>query len=661
MSAIDEVIKLLEDMRDEAVIAKNADEAQHDEYVEARSRIAQEGEDNAAEAQSQKDGIEADIAQHNLDLEGLPALIEQHERDVAAKEAEISAEHARHVEAVRTLRDSQQTLWKLEVSVGEALDVIEAKQGSWWQGSDLQVASAQTLTQLAASVQNLTQLPASARSALGSFLAQGNRRNDLGEGVAGRDEILQTLQEMRTKLEQDMASLTGSMESEDEVFERDMPILEADLQGFKTALTTARDRLSELETNIHEADVQLEPLQATIDAETQKMLDAQQAKAAAEEAYGRRKTTRESEIAALNEAIEDLQAETGRVADLTALQKGLVKRATLAMLRVPQDQISNVEKAHQYIVEKARSLGSSVFQMLASGVRRDDPFVEVRGLIEDLIRRLEAEAATETNHNEWCVEEMNRVDASRTETEREVKTAKADVASLEAGINLLAVDIDDLEERKEEQEGNIETLGTEREAERKLNEETIETANQAHEGVSAAVIVLKGFYDGQIASSASAIQYDEHVNGTAALSKDHKGKDPEGNYTGMHGHATGVFALLDVIKSDIERLRDETTAAEEAAVAEYGRMTNQINLSIESMENLTAAKSEEKNIKNGTLTTRQSELAASEADLAAINVEHDGLQAACVQGSSYEDRLARRNADIEGLQDVLRILEGEER
>ena len=129
------------------------------------------------------------------------------------------------------------------------------------------------------------------------------------------------------------------------------------------------------------------------------------------------------ELKALAEATEVLQSETGGADGQTY---SLFQESSSAALQTSTDlkgfeMVTTVrrlaEQEHSTALAQLASRISTIMQFGAGA--GDDPFV--KGLITDLINRLQAEASSETNQKSYCDEEMSKA------TEKK-EDLKADVA-----------------------------------------------------------------------------------------------------------------------------------------------------------------------------------------------------------------------------------------
>ncbi|CAK0897316.1 unnamed protein product [Prorocentrum cordatum] len=148
--------------------------------------------------------------------------------------------------------------------------------------------------------------------------------------------------------------------------------------------------------------------------------------------------------------------------------------------------------------------------------------------------------------------------------------------------------------------------------------------------------------------------------------------DHEADVAGWAGDmeaATGVrkaekAAYTDehkVIESDFARLEADTKAAEAAAQKEYDTFMTDSKVDKEGKETDVEHKTAKKGAEEQALASTQSDLEGTQKELDAALAYFDKLKPSCVsEGVDYDERVQRRQEEIESLQEALRILNGKE-
>ena len=177
------------------------------------------------------------------------------------------------------------------------------------------------------------------------------------------------------------------------------------------------------------------------------------------------------------------------------------------------------------------------------------------------------------------------------------------------------------------------------------NEATIKDAQEAQTAVAQALTVLKEFY-AKAGEATSLVQQPEIFDSP---------------YKGMQAENGGVVGMLEVIQSDFARLESETAAAEAQAQTEHDEFikTSAVDKAQKttSIEHKTAKKQNSEQA----LEEKKGDLEGTQKELDAALAYYDKLKPSCIDaGTSYEDRVQRREAEIQSLQEALRILNGED-
>jgi len=432
-------------------------------------------------------------------------------------------------------------------------------------------------------------------------------------------------------------------------------------------LEKAESQLSELRNKetaaLHEFQMLKQSLDDKIKYETKELEEAKTGIAASNE----KKATAEGDLEVttknLNEDIkalsdlhheclskaQDYEAETkSRGEELTAIAtaKKTIQETTsgAADLSYGFSQVSLLQQRSQsgglkvvrFLRELAQqkhfpALAQLSMRMDAAIRTSDDPFAKVKGLIQDMIERLEKEAEADATEKAYCDKELAETNAKKDAKTTEIKKLstkidqmtsrsaqlKGEVAELEKGLSALAKAQAEMDKiRLEEKEEYTKAKG-EMEA--------------GIKGVQLALKVLRDYY----AKEDKAHSADE-------------------------GGGAGIIGLLEVVESDFSKGLIEMTSTEEAAQAAYDQETKENEIEKTTKEQDIKYKTEEATGLDKAIAEATSDKTGVQEELDAVLEYLKGIEDRCIaKPETYEERVARREAELAGLREALNILENE--
>merc|ERR1719502_1931431 len=315
-----------------------------------------------------------------------------------------------------------------------------------------------------------------------------------------------------------------------------------------------------------------------------------------------------------------------------------------------------VHKMLSYLRSQAKVLKSDQLSALVLRMK-EDHFVKVRGMIKDLIAKLEADAAAEADQKGWCDEEMEKATTSRDENIGAMEGDLASKTSAEAKIAKLSEEIQELLQEIAELNKGLNEATQLRSKEKMENKKTLADANAGLAGVTKAMKILKDFYDNaflQTGSHYKPPKGDASGNTVGDLAPD----TFSGDFSGNQDAATGIIGQLDVIKSDFEANIDATKASESEAEDEYNTFKSESETDIQEKEDSVKSKEDEKTTEKGNLADYTDDLNDHTKDKKEALAELAKLKPACVDtGSDYAEQVARREQEIESLKNAYVILD----
>jgi chromosome segregation ATPase len=313
-----------------------------------------------------------------------------------------------------------------------------------------------------------------------------------------------------------------------------------------------------------------------------------------------------------------------------------------------------VHKLMKYIKEQAKKLKSDDLAALAIRMK-EDHFVKVRGMIKDLVAKLEADASAEADQKAWCDAEMEKSTSKRDENIGAMEGDMAAKSSAEAKIAKLEEEIATLMSEVAELTKALNEATQLRGVENAENTKTVADATAGLAGVTKAMKILKDFYDNAlIQTSYKPPKGDASGNTVGDLAPD----SFSGDFSGNQDAATGIIGQLDVIKSDFEGTIEATNSAEDEAESEFNGFKTESETDISSKEGDIKTKEGEVASTKGDLADYKDDLATHSTLKAEALKELAKLQPACVDtGSDYAEKVARREQEIESLKNAYVIFD----
>merc|ERR1719313_1638457 len=280
---------------------------------------------------------------------------------------------------------------------------------------------------------------------------------------------------------------------------------------------------------------------------------------------------------------QDVQAPEDDDLQVSFVQKAAVAKTALRLVKkagvAPEKSDQDVIRTKLIAIFKAagKKFKSPVLSTLAIKVA-EDPFVKIKGMIQEMIEKLLEEEADEANHKGWCDEEI-----SKTVKDRDYRLA--DIEALHASLEELNARAEKLTLEKAELEEQLSTLNSDytnqtaaRAEEKAENEETVSEAKDGVSAIKQALEILSHFYG----EAAKATVEDGLIQQTPGDDAPDPGFDSA--YTGSQGSATGIVGMMEVILGDFERTisdTEELEASQKKEFVDYERET-QVSISTKS-------------------------------------------------------------------------------
>jgi hypothetical protein len=645
VSPVQKVVQLMQDMAAKGRQAKQDEEVKFAAYKQFCEGTAAEKQRNIEDGNSEIEELQAGIQKAESDASVLAEDIAGLDQDLAGW-----ADGMKNLEANRkrdrgdfevTLKDYEESLSALE----RAIVVLKKRSADTKQGF-LQ-EDGQSFLQEVAKIQRI---PASARRTIWSFLSLASKQDPLSVSAPQANAyefqsggVVEMLEDLKDKFTEEKSTLEQDEMKGKHAFDMMMMELkdsteQGESQRAKKAKTKAQREEDAAEGKGNLADT------TSARDEDQKYLEDLNAQCVQKSNdFEQRQQLRAEELEAIQKAISIIQSP--EVSGASQKHLGLAQSFAL---RASQPTDPAKQNVVAYLQGRANKLQSHMLEMLAAQVSAD-PFAKVKKMIDSMITRLLEEANEEADHKGWCDKEMSVNKQTRDDKTEEVNSLSAEKDKLSAEILKLTQNIADLTDGIAQIDAAVAEATDVREKEKAKNADTIEDAKDAQTAVEQALAVLKEFY--KKAGKATAF-----VQGP----EDDAPETFDEPYQGMGGASGGVIGMMEVIQSDFSRLEAETTAAEADAAKSFDRFQAESRKDKAVKTADLDHKEKSKTQKESDLQDTEKDLAGTQDELDAALVYYEKLKPSCVATvEPYEERVEKREAEIESLRMALQILSGD--
>ena len=280
--------------------------------------------------------------------------------------------------------------------------------------------------------------------------------------------------------------------------------------------------------------------------------------------------------------------------------------------------------------EKSTALAQLASRMTStirfSSGSKADIFEKVKGLIRDMVAKLEADAEADATKKAYCDKELAETNQKKSDKTAEIEKLAAKIASSSANSAKLKEEVATLQAELAElvrEQAEMDKIRAEEKGAFEVNSAEME---KGLNGIKMALKVLNDYY--------------------AKADKAHSSSD---------GASSGIIGLLEVCESDFSKGLAEMKAAEESAISTYETETKQNKI-----EKATARREVQDQEAAGldkSVAELRSDKSGVETELAAVLEYLAKIEGECIaKAETYEERTARRTAEIAGLKEALTIL-----
>jgi len=637
-SPIAKIIQMISDLQAK-ILAEGAESQKlYEEFAEFCEHRSKDLQYDIKTGKDEKAELEATIAKEEAKSGALDEKIGELAGAIATDEGDLKKATEIREKEYADFSAEEKELMEVSDMIKRAIGILEremAKSGA----SMIQLKNSGNVIQALNVLVRASALNAQDGAKLTALIQSSNRQSD-EEGEAGAPEaatyeghssgIIETLENLLEEAEGQLSEARKKETSSKNNYEMLKQSLEDDIANANKDMDAAKKSLAASGETAATAQGDLTVTAKALAADISTLEDLHKDCLTKAQDFEAETKSRSEELKALAEAKKILKETTGGA---EAQTYGLNQESFLQI--TSKASLAQFE-AVRFVRDLARKENSRALTQLSSRLEMTvrtstaDPFAKVKGLISDMIESLEEAADADATEKAFCDKEL-----AETRAKKEDKTAE---------IEKLTTKIDQMSARsaklKEEvaalQKALADLMSSQAEMDKlRAEEKTAYTKNRAEleqglDGVKLALKVLSDYYDSDASHNAA------------------------------EGAGSSIIGLLEVAESDLEKGLAEVIATEEMAAATYEKETKENEIEKVTKEQDVKYKTKEADELDAAVAEATADKTGVQAELDPVLKYLKTLESRCIaKAETYEEKKAKREAEIAGLKEALQILEGQ--
>jgi chromosome segregation ATPase len=632
---IDKVVSMIGELEQKII---NEGEEAHQVYVEFSEWCEDTSQNVLYEIKTGKSDVEslkAEIAKEAANIDAQTAKIEELAGSIATDEADLkAATEIRDKEAADFAakeKDLMETVDTLERAIG--IIEKEMKKGGAALAQFQKGSGVIDALKAMVDAQSLSTADGAKLSALIQS-EQSSDDDDAGAPAPATYEnqsggILDVLNDLLEKAQGELEKTRGQEKADIQNFEMLKQSLEDEIKFANKEKSEAATSKTESQEGKATAEGDLNVTQKALDEDIKDLSGLHHNCLTRAEEYEAETKSRGEELKALATAKQIIKEAVGGAASFLQTSSQINSQVDLANFEVVR-----------LIRDLARKENSAALAQLASRVAstvrfgggdQADMFGKVKGMITDMIEKLEAEAESDATEKAFCDKELAETRLKKDDKSAEIEKLKTKIEQMSAKSAKLKEEVATLQSELSALTKSQAEMDKIRAEEKAVFEKASSETQKALDGVKMALKVLNEYYSKSDAAHNSA-----------------------------EGASSGIIGLLEVCESDFSKALAEMTAEEQTAQNAYDAETKENEIMKVTKEQDVKYKTKESNGLDKSVSEASSDKSGVETELAAVNEYLAKLEGRCIaKAESYAERAQRRTDEIAGLKEALQILENE--
>jgi len=477
--------------------------------------------------------------------------------------------------------------------------------------------------------------------------------------------IVDTLEDMKDKAEKQLTDLRTGEQQARHVFDKLVTALKAQraadekqMKDAKAEKTEATEEEAEAETDLYETR---KVLDVHSDAYRKTKAHCMQTASDHEAAVA----SRTEELKVIAEATKIIETTTS---DAAAAQYSFLQEASLQQIKLHStSDLVNLEvitmlknlaqQQHSAaLTQLARRIGAVVQFGMAN---KEDVFAKVKGMIKDLIAKLEKESKSDLTEEQYCDQQMKETSAKEESLEERLKKLSASIDKTSAKSAQAKSDVKEVQAELAKVAQEQAELDKIRADESAAFLQTKADLEQGIKGIRQAVTMLREYYSEKDSAAASPAD-DTPDEATTFLQVSRQPTPPDLTHRKSSGAAHGIMEILEMTESDFATSLSKEMSQETDSAREYEEATQENKVETATLDQEVKVQTKEFQSMDKKISEMSADRDSAASEQTSVLEYSAKLKDRCIAApAAYEERKKRREAELRGLREALEILKNE--
>jgi len=446
-------------------------------------------------------------------------------------------------------------------------------------------------------------------------------------------EIFGILKAMKEEFETNLASSQKEEKENLNGYEELKAAKTDEIAAGQEMINTKSEELADTDEKNEQAKQDLENTRATLEADTKFLAELKETCRNADQEYEERSKTRQMEIGAVSKALSFLNSDEAHALFAKSL-------SFLQMSSQLQERRAAASKVLRAAAEVSQDPRLAVLAVKAGPCG----FGEIKKTIQEMVDDLMKQKEDEIKLKDFCRDELNSNERDTTSKTRDKQDTEAKIADLAQRIDQLTEEIEALKAAIAEAALELKHAGENREKANAEFQSVIADQRATQKLLTAALDILKGFYEKSALTQVSANAAEEQPK----FKKFEKNKK-----------SGGVMGMMQGIIDDAKAMEDEATHDEEKGQTAYEAFVVDTNESLDAMRKSMGDKSDAKAKAEGDKVERETELEGLEGELTNLAAQSSDLHKQCdYTMKNFDARQSTRDDEVAALKQAIGIFSG---